>query len=170
MISLIGFISLNSFSLFYVFFLIHKRFMVCLRYIQTKIFEGMSLSFTYSKCISNMIDYVLKYFYSGSTKSSKCADRIPCRVFFMPIEYHIIIFTLNTPRCKQIFFTPRYHSFSTSHNPYTLVFSSHDFLVLASFGGLRNIYLSINFPCKKADLISIVSILLLHKGASAKKS
>ena len=85
----------------------------------------------------------------------------------MPIKYCLIISTLNTPVASNSFFTIRYHSLGASHNPYTVVFNFYNLLVLASFGGLINPSPSIDFPCKKADLISKVLILQLHEDVSA---
>ena len=84
----------------------------------------------------------------------------------MPIKYCLIISTLNTPVASNSFFTIRYHSLGASHNPYTVVFNFYNLLVLASFGGLINPSPSIDFPCKKADLISKVLILQLHEDVS----
>ena len=83
----------------------------------------------------------------------------------MPIKYCFIISTLNTSCCNS-FFTLRYHAPGASNNPYNAVFNFYNSLVLASFGGLIKTSLSIDFPCKKAVLISIVLILQLQEDVS----
>ena len=71
------------------------------------------------------------------------------------------------PVASNFFSTLKCHSLGAPHNPYTAVFNFYNLQVLASFGGLINTSLSLDFPCKKLYLTSKVLILHLQEDVSA---
>ena len=65
-----------------------------------------------------------------------------------------LILLLQVPMFFRSSFILKCHTFRASQGQYTMIKIFHNLLVPVSFGGLKNTFLLIGWPCRMADLMS----------------